>query len=60
MITGMEPEGVMLSEMSEKYQYGMISLICGIKKKKTRIEPVELLEVKDRMVVARGPCVGQR
>lgn len=56
----MEPEGVMLSEMSEKYQYGMISLICGIKKKKTRIEPVELLEVKDRMVVARGPCVGQR
>ena len=56
----MELEGVMLSEMSEKDQYGMISLICGIKKKKTRTEPVELIEAKDRMVVAQGPCVGQR
>ena len=48
----MNPEGIMLSKISqtEKDKYCMISLICGIlKKKKT-----ELVKAENRMVVTKG------
>ena len=50
-------EGIMLSEISqtEKDKYCMVSLICGIKKKKK----VKLIETESRMVVARGEEAGE-
>ena len=47
----MNLEGITLSEISqtEKDKYHMVSLICGIFKKK-----VELIETESRKVVSRG------
>ena len=49
--TRMKLEGIKLSEIyqTEKDKYCMISLICGILKKKKN-----LIETKNRLVVARG------
>ena len=47
----MDLEGIMPGEISqtEKGRYHMISLLCGIKKKKSK-----LIDTEKRLVVARG------
>lgn len=49
---GWDLESIMLREISqtEKDKYRMISLICGIQKKKKK----ELIDTENRLVVARG------
>ena len=53
--TWMDLEGIMLSEIShtEKDKYCMVSLTCGIFKKK-----VKLIETDSRKVVTKGWGVG--
>ena len=51
--TWVDLEGIMLSELSEKDKYCMISFICGILKKKGKW-------TENRLVVARGERVEQR
>ena len=53
----LEKERNMLSELSqtEKDKYGMVSLICGVLKKK-----IILSETVSRMMVARGSGVWQK
>ena len=55
VITWMELEGIVLSEVSqtEKDRYYMISLICGIFKKK------ELIDTENRLVIARNRVRGR-
>ena len=58
LATQMDPEGTMLSEISQtvKDKYCMISLTCGIQKTKQREKKKKkkLIDTENRLVVARG------
>ena len=60
LATQMDPEGTMLSEISQtvKDKYCMISLTCGIQKTKQRgKKKKKLIDTENRLVVVRGEAV---
>ena len=52
----MDLEGIMLSKVpqTDKDNYHMISLICGIEKKKKKQKKIQVIHRENILVVARG------